>query len=132
MHRARGSFISGSAVFPWAYAIARRLVIDGARRGRRDLLKGAGEIADEDVKSHAGTADQEFEARELAGRLQVELSKLPSSQQAAFELLKIDGLSQDEAAEALGATVSAVKLRAHRAYVALRSVVGQSPDEPAG
>ena len=34
MHRARGSFIPGAAVMPWAFAIARRLIIDGARRRR--------------------------------------------------------------------------------------------------
>jgi len=34
MHRARGSFISGAPVMPWALAIARRLLIDSARRWR--------------------------------------------------------------------------------------------------
>jgi RNA polymerase sigma-70 factor (ECF subfamily) len=129
MHRARGTFIRGSCVFPWAFAIARRLVIDGARRGRRDLLVGAAEIdADESAKSDLGLADQEAEARQLAQRLQTELSKLPASQRAAFELLRIEGLSHHEAAEVLGATVSAVKLRAHRAYVALRGIIGPAPD----
>lgn len=129
MHRARGTFIRGSSVFPWAFAIARRLVIDGARRGRRDLLAGAAEIGGEDdpIAEH-GMADQEVEARELARKLQSELSKLPANQRAAFQLLRIDGLSHNEAAEVLGATVSAVKLRAHRAYVALRGIVG-SPTE---
>ncbi len=129
MHRARGTFIQGSSVFPWAFAIARRLVIDGARRGRRDLLAGAAEIgAEDDPSTEHGMADQEVEARELARKLQSELSKLPANQRAAFELLRIEGLSHNEAAEVLGATVSAVKLRAHRAYVALRAIVG-SPTE---
>src|SRR5262249_32603811 len=34
MHRARGSFIWGARVLPWAYAIARRLMTAGARRRR--------------------------------------------------------------------------------------------------
>ena len=34
MHRARGSFIPGAAVTPWAFAIAQRLLIDRARRRR--------------------------------------------------------------------------------------------------
>src|SRR5215470_6996903 len=34
IHRARGSFISGARVMPWAFAIARRLIIDTARRHR--------------------------------------------------------------------------------------------------
>src|SRR4029453_18628978 len=32
MHRTRGSFIPGAPVMPWAFAIARRLMIDAARR----------------------------------------------------------------------------------------------------
>src|ERR1044071_7416884 len=83
MHRARGSFIPGSAVFPWAFAIARRLVIDGARRGKRDLLAKAGDIFGEEAPtSIPGTADQEVEAKQLAERLQAELSKLPATQRA--------------------------------------------------
>src|SRR4029078_12632941 len=34
IHGARGSFIAGAAVMPWALAIAKRLMIDGARRRR--------------------------------------------------------------------------------------------------
>src|SRR5215468_3689874 len=34
MHRARGSFIPGAPVLPWAFAIARRLLTDQARRRR--------------------------------------------------------------------------------------------------
>ena len=34
IHRARGSFIPGAPVMPWALAIAKRLMIDSARRQR--------------------------------------------------------------------------------------------------
>ena len=37
MHRARGSFIRGAPVMPWALAIAKRLMIDSARRRRLEL-----------------------------------------------------------------------------------------------
>lgn len=32
MHHARGNFVIGAAVMPWAFAIARRLMIDAGRR----------------------------------------------------------------------------------------------------
>jgi RNA polymerase sigma-70 factor (ECF subfamily) len=124
MHRARGTFIRGSAVLPWALAIARRLLVDDARRNRRDVLFGAGDT-DDTLASQETSADGVVEAAELARRLQAELVRLPASQRSAFELLRFDGLSQTEAAEVLGATVSAVKLRAHRAYVALRATLGE-------
>ena len=37
--------------------------------------------------------------------------------------MRLDALSHVEAAQVLGSTVNAVKLRAHRAYVALRAVI---------
>jgi RNA polymerase sigma-70 factor (ECF subfamily) len=46
-----------------------------------------------------------------------------TKQRVAFELIKQDGLSVAEAAQVLGTTVAAVKLRAHRAYEALRGAL---------
>jgi DNA-directed RNA polymerase specialized sigma24 family protein len=45
----------------------------------------------------------------------------------AFDLVKREGLSMAEAAQVLGTTVSAVKLRTHRAYEALRNALGTAP-----
>ena len=63
------------------------------------------------------------ETRQLARRLDQELSKLPDGQRVAFELVRIDGLSMADAAEVVGTSVNAIKLRAHRAYEALRAVL---------
>jgi RNA polymerase sigma-70 factor (ECF subfamily) len=131
MHRARGSFIPGAEVTPWAFAIARRLLIDGIRRGRREVLRASDEDnADEPVATDA-RADDLVQAQELAARIQRELLRLPEAQRVAFELIKQEGLSLAQAAEVLGCTVAAVKLRAHRAYEALREVVGDAIDVPA-
>jgi len=127
MHRARGTFISGSAVLPWAFAIARRLLIDEFRRDKRNVLSFAEEAtAGRAAEAHDAAPDGLLEARETATRIQRELLRLPESQRTAFELMRLDGLSHLEAAEALGVTVSAVKLRAHRAYAALRLVLGDA------
>ena len=125
MHRARGTFIPGSAVLPWAFAIARRLLIDELRRDKRNVLVSAGAIVEESAPE-AGDASPHglVEAQQLAHRLQQELFRLPESQRVAFELMRLDGFSHLEAAESLGVTVNAVKLRAHRAYLALRAVLG--------
>jgi RNA polymerase sigma-70 factor (ECF subfamily) len=127
MHRARGTFIPGSAVLPWAFAIARRLLIDELRRNKRNVLATASEIAEEAAAAPGGAApDGILAARQLAGQLQAELGRLPHSQRAAFELMRLDGLSHADAAQVLGITVNALKLRAHRAYVALRAIVGDA------
>jgi len=122
IHRARGSFAPGSAVLPWAFAIARRLLIDDIRKRRRDALSGAA-LIDEGLAGHDESGGT-VEAEELARLLQKQLAALPETQRTAFELMRFDGLSHAEAAETLGVTVSAVKLRAHRAYVSLRAVLG--------
>ena len=124
MHRARGTFASGAAVLPWAFAIARRLVVDRARRDRR-TPSGVADL-ESDASGGFGGDDPErvIEAREAARRLAAALARLPASQRTAFELLKQDGLTLAEAAEALGVSVTAVKLRAHRAYESIRAALG--------
>ncbi len=125
IHRARGRFTPGAQVMPWAFAIARRLLIDQHRRGGREVLaKGDDENVGDLLVSLDAAADDLAIAKEVAARLGEELQRLPENQRVAFELIKQDGLSVAEAAQVLGTTVAAVKLRAHRAYEALRSVLG--------
>jgi RNA polymerase sigma-70 factor (ECF subfamily) len=122
IHRARSRFIRGAEVTPWAFAIARRLLVDSVRRGRREVLA---DVADADNTVDGGPiADELLQARELATRVEGVLARLPQSQRAAFELIRNEGLSMAEAAQVLGTTVAAVKLRAHRAYEALRRALG--------
>jgi RNA polymerase sigma-70 factor (ECF subfamily) len=118
--------VTGAPVVPWAFAIARRLVIDQARGERRGPRvadevepQSVGQIADVD------RPEQALEARQLAQRMTAALGRLPDSQRTAFELLKQDGLTLAEAAAVLGTTTAAVKLRAHRAYESLRAVLGE-------
>jgi len=130
MHRARGSFIPGAPVLPWAFAIARRLMTDHARRRRVELRVFSEALADDDriVYEPAATAaaDDVLHARRLEVRLQQRIDALPELQRTAYWLLQQEGLSLKRAAEVLGTSVTAVKLRAHRAYVALRAVLREA------
>lgn len=120
IHLARGSFAPGAAVLPWAYAIARRLWIDSTRRGRREVLVEA----DERGTDERDAPDAAVYSAEIAARVRRELAKLPESQRVAFQLVKEEELTIAEAAAVLGTTEAAVKLRAHRAYQALRAALG--------
>jgi len=125
IHLARGSFIPGAAVAPWAYAIAHRLFIDGTRRTKREVpLEDPDDSGPKAARDEAAAADDLVAAEQLAARIRRELGKLPDNQRVAFELLKQEGLSVAEAAAVLGVSVTAVKLRAHRAYEALRAALG--------
>ncbi len=120
IHAARGAFSRGAAVLPWAYAIARRLAIDTFRRhGREDLR--ADLDADCLEPSSAAAPDEQVHRMRSEAALRGDLERLPPAQREAFELLKVEGLSVAECADVLGVTRGMVKVRAHRATVALRS-----------
>jgi RNA polymerase sigma-70 factor (ECF subfamily) len=133
IHGARGRFIVGAEVFPWAFAIARRLLIDSVRRRKSErrnisLETGGHAASPVDAPADQRSADELIDSGRLARALEAELERLPESHRAAFELIKHEGLSIREAAQVLGATPNAVKLRAHRAYAALRSALGDVID----
>ena len=112
MHRVRHTFEPGRAFEPWFYAIARSRFIDHLRRRRRrGDLEVAGDDSPETVAEEQPVGWHQF--LEL-------LESLPASQREAFSMLKIEGLSVEEAASRAGVTTSALKVRAHRAYGALR------------
>lgn len=124
IHRARGRYIRGADVLPWVYAIARRLVIDWHRSHKREVLPGEpGDFPLQAVVAPETSADDVLQTRQMARELEQVFTRLPESQRVAYQLVREEGLSMSEAAQVLGTTVGAVKLRAHRAYEALRSAI---------
>lgn len=123
MHDARGRFVPGSAVAPWAYAIARRLFLDTVRKGKREDLSGLADELAVGMASDGPTPEADVGARQMAEDLAAEIARLPAKQREAFLLVRDEGLSMAEAAVVTGTTVAGVKLRASRAYKALRGVL---------
>lgn len=119
VHRVRHTFEPSRPFEPWLYAIARSRVIDHLRKVRRI---SASEILT-DVLPEVGQAGAEMTAESA---LEV-LERIPANQREAFMMLKVEGLSTQEAAERAGVTVSALKVRAHRAYNALKKSL--SPED---
>jgi RNA polymerase sigma-70 factor (ECF subfamily) len=132
MHCARGRFIRGAGVVPWAFSIARRLLIDRSRRAKvRAESAHDGGDANEVIAQLAAldvAADEWLHAKSLAKIIDDELERLPAASRLAFELVKQDGLSHADAAKVLGTTVMAVKLRTHRACAALRAALQKSAE----
>jgi RNA polymerase sigma-70 factor (ECF subfamily) len=130
MHRARSSFAPGAAVIPWAYAIARNTHHDHARAAKlRETERLPSDPGPEMVD---GGADAEARAiaSQAARVVEEVLARLPASQREAFVLLRYEGMSVQDAAAVLGATPTAVKLRAFRAYEALREALAELRDQP--
>lgn len=115
MHRVRHTFEAGRAFEPWFYSIARSRFIDHLRRRR---LRGDLEVSTDATDS---LPERRAEAEGLGWDHFLELLEtLPAAQREAFSMLKIEGLSVQEAAERAGVSTTALKVRAHRAYGALR------------
>lgn len=121
IHRFRASYRPGSPVLPWAFAIAHHAAVSRARSAGRRARR---EESREDLSDAAAPEpDAPIDDSRLE-EVQAAIDELPPSQREALLLLKVSGLSLKEAADATGASVTAIKLRAHRAYEAIRLRVG--------
>jgi RNA polymerase sigma-70 factor (ECF subfamily) len=132
MHCARRHFTRGANVMPWAFAIARRLLIDLYRKDSREVLEEEPQRESAEEFRHDAGPDKIVGHGRLLRRVELELRRMPPAHREAFELVQYDGLSMAEAAEVLGTTVPAVKLRAHRAYETLRQLLGDEAREVLG
>src|SRR5258708_3867781 len=81
IHGARGRFIRGARVMPWAFAIARRLLIDRARKGRLEPLLGNDESlpALSEQRAYAPLSDDIVHAKQLGSAIDRELERLPEA-----------------------------------------------------
>jgi RNA polymerase sigma-70 factor (ECF subfamily) len=115
VHRARASYLQGAPFLPWVLAIARRSFFDERRaaRSRTEDLSSDGQLP-EPPREDNGIPNDVSEALERA------LDAMPETYREAIQLTKVTGLSVAEAADVLGTTVTAVKLRVHRGYNLLR------------
>jgi RNA polymerase sigma-70 factor (ECF subfamily) len=130
MHRARATFSRGASVVPWAYTIARNVLIDHARSAKNRATSALSlDEADEPIDARADTESSAV-AAEAARTVERVLAGLPAAQREAFVLLRYESLSVQDAANVLGATPAAVKLRAFRAYEALRAELARLEVSP--
>ncbi len=133
VHRSRAAYIRGADPEPWIYAIAHRTFIDQVRKEHRDIVRPGD---DRDLEPSAGLrggsdahhvepADPELVTAALSA-----LAQLPQDQRQAIVLTKLEGRTLAEAAEIAGTSVTAMKVRAHRGYKALRGMLATASGAP--
>lgn len=124
---ARDTFQRGARVEPWVYQIAHNAMIDAlrAQKRRRERVTDEGEVPEPRVTLHEGDA---LDALDDAQRRVLDecIAALPAAQRDALIAMKVEGRTARELAAREGLSVSAIKLRAFRAYQTLRTVFGQS------
>ena len=118
LHRARAGYIPGAAVMPWLMAIARNVFLDDARKRKRARVRvtASGDVPDRVDPREAATVG-------LREAIDGAIEALSPLQREAFVLTRQSGLSPRDAARVLGTTETAVKLRVHRAHLALRDAL---------
>ncbi len=127
--RARGSFDERAAAIPWILSIARNALYDHARRARtRGEVAGTGQTSPDPPADPDTRGDEVLAGRELFDVVRAALDELTVQQREAFVLLRFEGMSVAEAAVVLGTTPGAVKIRAFRAYEALRAAIEKSAE----
>lgn len=129
VHRARHAYVRGADPMPWIYAIAHRTFLDEMRKRKRAKVHlSSDQKALPEKPAHitgkaADEVDESSRDPELTKAALNALDKLPDKQREALVLTKLGGKSIAEAAAITGASPGAMKVRAHRGYVALRKAL---------
>jgi RNA polymerase sigma-70 factor, ECF subfamily len=110
----------------WVYRITRNAIIDEYRRAERDRAR-RGALRDGAPEADAGIEDEEQPSvlRELAVCMRPLLDRLPPEQRRALQLSDLDGLTQADAAQREGVSVSGMKSRVQRGRRRLAELLGR-------
>jgi RNA polymerase sigma-70 factor (ECF subfamily) len=131
MHRARGSFVRGGAVVPWSYAIARNCFISHTRAKKSRFLRGSVDVTEIEVATGPDVnAEASVSAQQSADIVAKTLAAMPVANREAFVLIRYEGLSVSVAAQLVGISDGALKLRAFRAYEMLRAALSAAEAPP--
>lgn len=122
LHKARHSYEPSRPLGPWIFTVARNSMLDALGRNRK--------FAEREVPTEFLPEIVEIERDGgLDDRLDQALKELSPLNREAVELLKLKGLSLEEAAKRLNISVAAVKVRAHRGYEQLRKLLTEEKHE---
>lgn len=119
LHRARADFREGAQLRPWLYTIASNVRRMHWRRASRkpEAEWNPASHGEPSVGPSASTAEQRALRRAL--------DTLDADQRDVLVLHYFEDLPFSEVSEVLGISLSAAKVRAHRAYKRLRAVLDE-------
>jgi RNA polymerase sigma-70 factor, ECF subfamily len=118
VHRGIGDLAEEERFGPWVYRVAASAIADHRRaRGRHPLPTGAGN----DAEPPATQPDEDIEA-EMTECVALFVARLPSPYREAVTLTELQGLTQKDAAEMLGISLSGMKSRVQRGRERIRQM----------
>ena len=119
-YRAYDRFRGDSKVTTWLYRITVNAALQRLRREKRARELTRTGLDDVEIPDWSGAPDRFASNSELGDRLRDGIASLPEDFRTAVVLRDVEGLSNAEAAEAVGITVASFKSRLHRGRVLLR------------
>jgi len=123
-----GSFEGSARLSTWLHRIAVNAALMKLRSKRRRPEKGIEDLLprfqeDGHYLEPPAPWDDRVEAAETRAIVREAIDELPDNYRTALLLRDIEQLSNEQAAEILGITPNAVKIRVHRAHQALRTLL---------
>jgi RNA polymerase sigma-70 factor (ECF subfamily) len=117
MHQGLGSLRDEERFGGWVYRIANSAIVDKARqRARAPRLEPAGEL---EAGERIGEAEEQLQS-DLGECVALFVGRLPSPYREAVTLTELEGLSQKDAADMLGISLSGMKSRVQRGREKIR------------
>ena len=120
LHRSAGDFRQGALLKPWLVTIALNLKREHFRRKAR---RPEAPLELDGRRDPAVEQPRVLEARDAKRHVDEALAAMPENQREVIVLHWFGGLSFPEVAKVVGASVSAVKVRAHRGYERMRAML---------
>lgn len=122
------SFQPGTDFKAWMMKILANTYIDLYRRRRREKPAAAEDAVESLAESEGSLRGGDLEFL-LPDDVERALAALPEEQRAAIVLVDVNGLTNQEAAEALGWPLGTVNSRVYRGRAELRAILRKSADE---
>jgi RNA polymerase sigma-70 factor (ECF subfamily) len=123
IHQNMGSLDDQERLPNWVFRIARNAIIDEYRRAGRSREQLTATLHDEPAQ--VPIDDEPGAVRELSACLRPMLNGLPAEQRDALEMIDLDGMTQVDAAERAGVSLSGMKSRVQRGRRRLAELLGQ-------
>jgi RNA polymerase sigma-70 factor (ECF subfamily) len=99
---------------PWVYRVARSALADHGRARARHPVPADAAAVEDDLPARPSDEEEGTAERELAQHVAVFVAALPSPYREAITLTELQGMTQKEAAEMLGISLSGMKSRVQR------------------
>ncbi len=125
--KALPKFRGDAALSTWLHRITVNTAWTHKKRARRHSGYSLDEVADTAAPMTVDHPEMAGEIQELRGRLRQALDTLPEAQRQVVVMKDVYDWSHAEIAEAMGISVSAAKVRLHRARARLARYLEASP-----